>query len=104
MMVKDLTRVREALVGVRCAGAVVPATPDAVELWQTWLAARDVQVLFPRLDVQYRGAVAQVEPGEAEHRVLHGEYPHQAQGERVGPARVAGGEGVRRGRCGSRWP
>ena len=45
-----------------------------------------------RLDVQDRGAVEQVDPGELDDRAADGQDPDQAEGEVVGADRGAGGE------------
>src|SRR4029453_14605463 len=72
--------------------ALVPAAADLVEPPGAGPVAGDVQVRLERLDVQDRGAVEQVDPGEGDRGAGDGQDPDQAEGEVVGADRGAGGE------------
>jgi hypothetical protein len=71
---------------------LVPAAADLVEPAAAGGVAGHVQVGLERLDVQHRGAVDQVDPGEVDRAAVDRDHPDQAEGQVVGPDRVPGGE------------
>jgi len=71
---------------------LVPAAAHLVEPAAAGDVAGHVQVRLERFDVEHRGAVQQVDPGEIDQVAVDGDDPDQAEGEVVGADGSAGCE------------